>query len=453
MAFWLGVEKVNYENVQDGRIIQEANVYPAAPVLSDENWWKIWEYYVQSAPSKPLPPPAHKEPQPKLDQFRVRKANLHSGAPMTCLVKIDPLERLIYVADSFSGNLAILDPAQNGLKTVRLGSPAASLSFSEPGLFVTLMGRMPPSEQAEGKVVLLNRDDPNTSLPLLENLRRPTDTHLADFDGDGHLDLVVCSFGNRLGRFSWFQHVAVGKYDEHVLLARPGAVASIVRDIDGDDDLDILVLMAQAQEGLYLFRNTGNAQFRLEPIIEQHPAFGFSGFSLADLNGDGHLDIITANGDNGDLPLPNKAYHGIRIYLNDGKSKWNEAWFYPLEGAYKALASDFDGDGDLDIAAIAFYPDYEGGNPVSFVYLKNNTEPAANGGTRKTFDFEPFTFPESNAGRWMVMDANDIDGDGDTDIVLGSFVMGPTTIPVPTAVRERWRSEGAGVLILENRLK
>src|SRR4030095_4943760 len=128
-----------------------------------------------------------------------------------------------------------------------------------------------------------------------------------------------------------------------------GAVASIVRDIDGDDDLDILVLMAQAQEGLYLFRNTGNAQFRLEPIIEQHPAFGFSGFSLADLNGDGHLDIITANGDNGDLPLPNKAYHGIRIYLNDGKSKWNEAWFYPLEGAYKALASDFDGDGDLDI--------------------------------------------------------------------------------------------------------
>ena len=50
------------------------------------------------------------------------------------------------------------------------------------------------------------------------------------------------------------------------------------------------------------------------------------------------------------------------------------------------------------------------------------------------------------------MDVNDIDGDGDMDIALGSFVMGPTTISVPTAVRERWRTDGAGVLILENKL-
>jgi hypothetical protein len=121
-----------------------------------------------------------------------------------------------------------------------------------------------------------------------------------------------------------------------------------------------------------------------------------------------------------------------------------------LAGAYKAIPADFDGDGDLDIAAIAFYPDYESGSPVSFVYLKNIS--GAEAAKKSKFEFEAYTFPESNAGRWMVMDVNDIDGDGDMDIALGSFVMGPTTIPVPTAVRERWRTDGAGVLILENKL-
>ena len=64
--------------------------------------------------------------------------------------------------------------------------------------------------------------------------------------------------------------------------------------------------------------------------------------------------------------------------------------------------------------------------------------------------FTASTVAEQNAGRWMVMDAGDVDGDGDPDVVLGSFVRGPTTVPVSPAMRESWRTNGAALLLLEN---
>ena len=36
--------------------------------------------------------------------------------------------------------------------------------------------------------------------------------------------------------------------------------------------------------------------------------------------------------------------------------------------------------------------------------------------------FDAQSFPQSTNGRWIVMDAADIDNDGDIDIALGSFV-------------------------------
>jgi hypothetical protein len=356
-------------------------------------------------------------------------------------VKIDAEHKRFFMGDAIGNTLFVLNPAGEVTERLRLPSGPVSLTARDSTLYVTLIGRFFPSEAEEGAVLLIpDAGGKSAPRPLLEKLRRPTDTVPAHLNTDRREDLIVCSYGNRLGRFSWFEGKEGGGYEEHVLLDRSGAIRADVRDFNGDGRPDIIVMMAQAREGIYLFLNQGRNEFKMETLLEFPPSWGLAGFELVDFNKDGKVDLLVANGDNGDFALPLKSYHGVRLYLNDGGNHFHEACFYPMHGAYKAVARDFDGDGDLDIATIAFYPDFEQERPESLVYLENL------GGMK----FDASTCIESSAGRWMVMDAGDLDGDGDEDIVLGSFVRGPTTMPVPAAMRDSWRTNGAAVLLLEN---
>ncbi len=329
------------------------------------------------------------------------------------------------------------------LGSAQLDDTPVSLTEQTNGRFITLIGRMFPSDAREGSVMFVPNNGAGSATTVLEKLRRPVDTAVGDLNQDGRPDLVVCQFGNRLGSLSWFEAKADGEYDEHVLLNQPGATRSELRDLNSDGRLDIIVLMAQAREGVYVFYNEGRGTFRMQAAIELPPTFGLSGFELADFNRDGFTDILTVNGDNGDYPTPHKAYHGVRIYLNDRTNRFRETWFYPMQGAYNARVADFDADGDPDIAAIAYFPDFQKQPVESFVFLEN----------RGNLRFEPHSLPESNAGRWMTMDAGDLDGDGDVDIVMGSFTAGPTTIPISPALRANWRTNGAAILLLENRAR
>jgi len=45
--------------------------------------------------------------------------------------------------------------------------------------------------------------------------------------------------------------------------------------------------------------------------------------------------------------------------LNRDGRRFDEVRFIPQHGVFRALARDFDQDGDLDIATVSFYPDYE----------------------------------------------------------------------------------------------
>ena len=91
------------------------------------------------------------------------------------------------------------------------------------------------------------------------------------------------------------------------------------------------------------------------------PERGSSSMQVLDFDGDRALDLLVTAGDNADFTPVFKRGHGIRLYLGDGRGGFRLALFHCLDGAYGAVAEDFDADGDRDIAAVAWFADYSGG--------------------------------------------------------------------------------------------
>jgi len=419
------------------------NIFPMEPVISDTAWEKIQQYYLSEAPDEPLPVVSSPPINIGLAHFKTTAPQFNSQLPsLITLVKFDSSSARLFIGDA-QNYLTIIDSGLQRVTKVPVDSPPSFVSQKRNQTYVLTMGIMNPSDNALGKFTRLDgsaKADLRPNNVLLDKLSRPVHATLSDLNQNGKEDILICGFGNLVGKFSWFENLGDQQYKEHVLKDKPGALKSYIKDFDRDGSPDIITLMGQGEEGIFIFYNQGDGVFKEEAVQRFHPLYGSMHFELADFNKDGWPDILYVNGDNGDLTNSLKNYHGIRIFLNDGNNQFQESFFYPLHGATKAIARDFDKDGDLDIAAIAFFPDYINSPLQSFVYLEN----------QGALDFEASTFPEASNGRWLVLEAGDIDNDQDTDLILGSFIYGVT--PVPDDINSKWKENPQPVIILENQL-
>src|SRR5690606_30550152 len=255
--------------------------------------------------------------------------------------------------------------------SIHLDSPPSSLIKTEQNEFVVLlMGIMDPNDQTKGKLSALNFEE-HKFTSILDSLKRPVHVASGDMNNDNKTDFVVSQFGNYTGELSVFQQHAPNVFQKHTLQYLPGARKVIVKDFNKDGLLDILALMSQGDERIILFLNQGNFRFRPNILLRFPPVFGSSYFDIADFNNDGYFDILYSNGDNADYSTVLKSYHGVRIFLNDGKNRFTEDWFYPMHGGSQAMTYDFDEDGDMDIAAISFFPDFERTPEQGFIYFEN----------------------------------------------------------------------------------
>jgi hypothetical protein len=406
---------------------------PGKPMVTEAEWLAIKNYYINNAPDSLAPAPERR--YDSIKTFNIHEIKFPwKGVPLLTLIKNDSLNNKIYIGlrtsklFQFNNHLAIED-------SFPVPSPVSHILFQkdEPPI-LSAMGIMDPNDQAKGSMRKLSPPHHSTE-SFIDSLKRPVYFEKADLNNDQREDYVICSFGNFTGGLLAYESMGNGKFKKHQLLDLPGARKVIVKDFTNDGLNDILVLMTQGDEQISLLTNAGNFNFRITTLLRFPPVYGSSYFDIIDFNHDGKIDIVYTNGDNADHSIILKPYHGVHIYLNNGKNEFKEHTFLQMYGASQAIAHDFDQDGDIDLAAISFFPRFN--HPEEgFIYFENNGK-----------DFTPQTTVSASSGRWLIMESFDYDHDGDLDILLGALDFNNG---VPVALLNQWKEKRTALLLLQN---
>lgn len=396
---------------QENALLDSLNVYPKTPLIAKEDWDAIVEYYASDAPES-LPKPSITTGKTGVFPFGEQTITIgSSNLPQITLLEYDSISSELYIGD-FKKLFA--------LKTIgeisnewQLGDYAVDLEFSNTSAPILMtIGKIVPSNKKLGKLSYLDKTKNNKNLVAgFSELRRPVHMVKHDLNQDGKKDLVICSFGHNTGKLAWFD--AMDSSKEYVLNLNPGTRKVEVKDMNNDGMPDIVALSAQAYEGIDIYYNKGGNIFNKKRVLEFVPVHGLGYFELADFNGDGFQDLLVSNGDNRDFSPIAKPYHGVRIYLNKGGDIFEETFFYPMYDCHKAMTSDFDNDGDLDIIAAALYSNYTSERTAekAVVYLENDG----------ALNFTPSYMSNPIHGNWLSMEILDFDSDGFDDVVLGAF--------------------------------
>jgi hypothetical protein len=221
----------------------------------------------------------------------------------------------------------------------------------------------------------------------------PEGLAIADFDGDGNLDLAIADnqsnrrsinvlLGNGDGTFAPFTRFVIAPAGTLPVRVAAG-------DVNGDGNIDLVSInrTATSSTSVAILLGNGDGSFGAGTLIDLGANSGASGtdVKLGDVSGDGKVDIVAST------------LRGYAVLLGDGLGAFAVQPFRTHSPITLIELADLDGDADLDMVS--------GGNSLS-VHL--------NGGAG-VFGTSSIVIDEGVTG----VAVGDITNDGKPDLVAG----------------------------------
>lgn len=253
-----------------------------------------------------------------------------------------------------------------------------------------------------------------------------------------------------------------------------------VGDLNGDGHQDVFLGGAKGQSGqILMHQGAGKLSNNTRSDLIQDADFEDTAAAFADIDGDGDLDLLVGSGGN---QVDEAARESLRLYLNDGRGAFTKTNIISISNINNISAiapHDVDRDGDLDLVVtsrsiVGVY----GMRPKQF-FLENNGDGTfidrsndkakalqqagmvtgalwvefEQGATLVTVsdwgaphlfqwkdnEFQPMPSSlDKHTGWWNTLTAADIDGDGDTDLILGNQGGNIHYKPEPDAPMRLW---------------
>lgn len=219
-----------------------------------------------------------------------------------------------------------------------------------------------------------------------------------DLDQDGHLDILVSSFGH--DRLYFYRNLGGGNFaPRQVLVENLDRVSGVEAvDLDGDGDLDLVIGITNSV-GLYWMEHLdGQGGFAVPTPISTTLAQARNQ-KIGDINGDGYPDILSNSG--GSILLS--------WFENDGQGNFTTQHIIETTGFYNIdlFLVDIDNDGDFDIVSY-------GGNGV---FWYENLDGLGN------FSSKHIINPTSDSNiTYSQLYPYDIDNNGSIDVVYLSSI-------------------------------
>ena len=224
------------------------------------------------------------------------------------------------------------------------------------------------------------------------------DICVGDVDFDSDIDLLLANYG---GETKLYVNDGRGKFTDftkRVLPSKPGPTYYVaLADLDGDGDLDILEANRDVRNRVLIY-DIGQRKFVDETStrlpLDKNASLGVS---VVDIDGDRDLDVVFANDRE-----PNT------LFLNDGKAKFSDVSSRlptARNTSHRIVPADVDGDGDFDLI-------------VANSGQQNRL--LINDGNGNFSDQTAKRLPVDSAGS-AGLAVTDFDCDGDPDILFGNW--------------------------------